>query len=355
MCYYPRMRFPVDGLFLDSHILKSGGYNAASKCFIVDLRNKDRIEYLCTFLPKFGFDLDSSEQIPCGMCEECRLDYAKEWAQRCMAEATLWKHNYFVTLTYDDEHLAECYDFTISRRTGEPGVFPCLVKDHLEKFKKDLRAYMKYHFNMDNIRTYECGEYGSKNGRPHFHILLYNCELPDLQVLKTYDVKGKTVTYCTSEIIEKTWSRGFITIGEVTWDSCSYVARYMLKKLIGKHNDQYLEACKNAGVTPQLNEFTNGSRRPGIGRAYYDMHKDSIYSVDKDVLTAGHVVKPCKYFDNLYDLENPGLLSELKMQRRKLGLLLQAQKMKGVSDIEAYHKRHIEISQRKLKKLVRTV
>lgn len=42
--------------------------------------------------------------IPCGNCIACRLQYSREWANRCMLESTYYEHNYFITLTYDYHH-----------------------------------------------------------------------------------------------------------------------------------------------------------------------------------------------------------------------------------------------------------
>lgn len=45
------------------------------------------------------------EQIPCGHCWACKLNYAAQWATRIMVECTNSEHNYFITFTYDDIHV----------------------------------------------------------------------------------------------------------------------------------------------------------------------------------------------------------------------------------------------------------
>ena len=47
------------------------------------------------------------QDVPCGKCINCKLDYAKEWALRIYHHASLEKENCFITLTYDNEHLPE--------------------------------------------------------------------------------------------------------------------------------------------------------------------------------------------------------------------------------------------------------
>lgn len=43
--------------------------------------------------------------LPCNVCIGCRLERARQWAMRCVDEASLYKDNSFLTLTFDDEHL----------------------------------------------------------------------------------------------------------------------------------------------------------------------------------------------------------------------------------------------------------
>ena len=50
---------------------------------------------------------DSILALPCGKCLPCRLNHAKEWAVRCVLESLDYESNYFLTLTYDDDHLPE--------------------------------------------------------------------------------------------------------------------------------------------------------------------------------------------------------------------------------------------------------
>ena len=45
--------------------------------------------------------------LPCGRCVGCRLERSRQWAVRCMHEASMHMFNSFVTLTYDDDHLPE--------------------------------------------------------------------------------------------------------------------------------------------------------------------------------------------------------------------------------------------------------
>ena len=42
--------------------------------------------------------------LPCGQCIGCRLERSRQWAVRCMHEASLHDSNCFITLTFDDDY-----------------------------------------------------------------------------------------------------------------------------------------------------------------------------------------------------------------------------------------------------------
>ena len=255
-------------------------------------------------------------EIPCMKCQSCRLDYSKEWMQRCMLEQKMWDHNEMLTLTYDEEHVPK--NIGCDTSTGEVLEVNTLRKKDVEKFLKDLRRYWKHHYNEDNIRFYMCGEYGELKGRPHYHLLMFNFNVRD----KEYYKKSQSgFDMYHSKIIEKIWGRGHIELNEISADTCAYVARYVLKKQKGTGAKDYY-ALK--GIEP---EYTNGSRRPGIGETYFRENKDKIYEYDKILLASkGGVqeIKPCKYYDRLFDAEEHDLMENIKERRKELAERIQA-------------------------------
>lgn len=250
------------------------------------------------------------QEIPCGKCISCRLEHSREWANRCMLEAKNYENNQFITLTYDEEHLPTTKGINI--KTGEVNyTYGTLKPEDLTKFMKDLRRYYEYHYGIDNIRFYACGEYGSKTERPHYHIIAFNLPIYDKEYLFT-NPKTQTKNY-TSEILSKIWKKGIVGIADVTWESCAYVARYVLKKAKGK------EAVEIWNDTGRKQEFTRMSRNPGIGKEYYEKHKDEIYEHDEIWLKnkKGAIkAKPCRYYDKLYDLDSPEIMEAIKKARR---------------------------------------
>lgn len=245
--------------------------------------------------------------IPCGKCVGCRLDYSKSWADRCLMELKYHKHSYFLTLTYDDEHLNYVELF------NNDGVIyerPTLVKEDFTKFMKRLR--FQYSLDHDNkLRFFMCGEYGGKTLRPHYHAIIFGLEIPDLKVYKQSSIGD---TYYTSEWLNKVWQKGFVVIGEANEQSCGYVARYTLKKAFNEdeslYNDSDLER-----------EFVNCSRRPGIAAQYFEDNPD-ILQYDTFALSTpngGVQVRPPRYFAKLAEKNKDFTLSLKQTKKEQLG------------------------------------
>lgn len=264
------------------------------------------------YVIRHGIRFDERVPVPCGQCLGCRLEYSRQWAVRCVLESMQWEHNYFLTLTYDPEHVPIRDHVRFDESSGEVLDYHqvmTLWPDDLKAFLKRLREHWRVNFEHTNIRFFACGEYGPANSRPHYHIILFNCPIPDLE-LDHYD---DGYAYYRSPIIEKKWGKGFCLITDFSYETAAYVARYMLKKHKGKDKDYY---DKN-GIVP---EFTRSSRRPGLAFDYYDKHKDKIYSFDKISIVNGDGkplnVRPPKYFDRLFDIENPEQLQYNKDKRK---------------------------------------
>jgi hypothetical protein len=158
----------------------------------------------------------------------------------------------------------------VDKKTGEVIKVASLYKKDLQDFMKRIRERWKRVHNNPNVRFYACGEYGEQNHRPHFHVILFNFVIPDLELIANKN--GFAVFQ--SEEVSKVWGMGNVTINRNSWLTAAYTARYMMKKRKGKWAKQeYAEA----GINP---EFCLCSRKPGIGYGYYEAHKDEIYSKD---------------------------------------------------------------------------
>lgn len=242
-------------------------------------------------------------KLPCRHCVGCRLDKSREWANRIVMEQVYYDESWFLTLTYDDEHLPPAYPTDPS--TGEIlSVHGTLVKKDLQDFLKRLR------FNSKQIlRYYAAGEYGTSTFRPHYHILIFGLHLDDLKLLRD-NFQGQP--YYTSDFISKCWPFGFHILGRVTWQSAAYVARYTMKKATHGFDKRYYEA---AAIEP---EFQTMSLRPAIGRRYLDDHPEIFEYSTFNVSTpyGGRKMTLPEYFKKVYKEQHPKEAFERSLRAR---------------------------------------
>lgn len=258
--------------------------------------------------------------LPCGRCIGCRIDYSRQWANRCMLELQSHDSSYFCTFTYDDDHVPRSY--YADPETGEAFQSLTLSKRDFQLLMKRIRK--KY--SDDHIRFFMSGEYGSETFRPHYHAILFGLHLDDLVPYKTVREGGEYYTYYNSPGLQECWPFGYVVVGEVTWESCAYTARYIMKKLKGKESEFY----GRHNIQP---EFSLMSRRPGLAREYYDTHPD-IYDYDKITISTpkgGKSFRPPRYFDKLFDVDCPEKSAELKALRAELAQKAQAAKLANTS------------------------
>ena len=234
--------------------------------------------------------------VSCKQCTGCRQEYARQWAMRNIHEASLWLNNIFITLTYNDQNLPEHNK---------------LVKKDFQDFMKRLRKHKKAN-TKNPIRFFHCGEYGEKFGRPHYHAILFNTNFNDRKPIPGQ----KNLT--TSDTLKKLWGKGHVSIGDVTFQSASYVAGYVQKKINGKQKeDHYRRIDKTTGETWVLpQEYATMSRRPGIAGLWFAKHKKDVYPSD-NIHINGKEMRPPKYYDNLFQEQNPLQMEQIKENRTK--------------------------------------
>lgn len=267
-------------------------------------------------------------QLPCGQCAGCRMDYARDWANRLMLELQSYDSDigscHFITLTISDSHIDDCGCSVSGRRGDLPelhvlrpyadpdsglllGWSHSLCKNDLQLFMKRLR---KQHPD-DRIRFFACGEYGSKSARPHYHLIVFGLHL-DLDDLTFYKKSGLGYNYMNSKSIAKIWPYGYNVVAPVTWESCCYVARYMMKKIKGE----------GAYVYDKFNlqePFTVMSRRPGIAHDYYENHGVDIETSSIVIGTeqGSRKFPPPRYLEKLFEFDDPEGAAKRKQVRRQ--------------------------------------
>ncbi|WNK14021.1 MAG: replication initiator protein [Microvirus sp.] len=221
--------------------------------------------------------------IPCGKCLGCIEARARNWAIRCVHESKCWENNCFITLTYNDENIHKNYS---------------LDKRDFVLFMKKLRR--KY---GNGIRFFHCGEYGENFHRPHHHACLFNHKFGDAVL---WSVRGN-VNIFTSKELSELWGYGYVTVGEVTYESAAYVARYVAKKMYGASGDIHY-----GDRTP---EYCSMSLRPGIGMYWFMRYGKSDVYVDDTVLFKGKKFRPPRYYDSIYDRIEPDRMLICKSDR----------------------------------------
>lgn len=235
-------------------------------------------------------------KVPCGKCIGCRLEYSRQWAVRCVHESQLHEENAFVTLTYSPEHLPEDHS---------------IHKEELQKFFKRLRKRI----GNGVFRYFACGEYGSQKQRPHYHAILFGYGFPDRQL---WSVTARGDRTYRSPLLEQVWTKGNSLIGDVTFESCAYVARYVTKKWKGETSDEV--NLQNALVDPETGEvhhiepeFCLMSRKPGIGSGWLESFKPD---TEKDFITLrGAKMAIPKYYDAQIEKAYPEEVEQRKRRR----------------------------------------
>lgn len=235
--------------------------------------------------------------LPCGTCVGCRLERARQWAMRCMDEASLYKENSFITLTFRPEVLSK-------RGAGLD------VRD-FQLFMKRLRKFT----GGQMIRYFHCGEYGSTFYRPHYHALLFNMGFPDRVYLK-HSKAGFPVYRSPS--LEAVWPHGFSSTTDVTWGSAAYVARYHMKKVGNVVADNHFVHPRTGEMLrPEYVTMSRGAKSRGtggLGKGWYQKYKSDVYPRDSRVIK-GIDTKPAKFYDSLYEAEDPEGFSSMKLDR----------------------------------------
>lgn len=173
------------------------------------------------------------------------------------------KASSFLTLTFDDQHLPK---------------FGQLEKKPLVDFFKRLRYF------YGPFRYVACGEYGELHRRPHYHVALFGMDFASDRLLYR-EARGGQPLY-TSSSLSRAWTAGNALIGDLTFESAAYIARYITKRVQGPGASPLPLACDpDTGELVMPNpEFLLCSRRPFIG---YDWWRQYGY---KDSFVHGRVI-----------------------------------------------------------------
>lgn len=162
----------------------------------------------------------SGLKTPCRQCWQCRENRINDWVGRCIAEKETSLATVAVTLTYGG---------------GDTAQSRFLRKSDMTAFFKALRN------DGHKVRYFMTGEYGSKKGRAHWHVVLFwQSKLPHVEF-------GKNITV-------PWWPHGLTFWQEGSTPGIRYVMKYINKE------DHDPDHSKTLGM----------SRKPILGARFFE-------------------------------------------------------------------------------------
>ena len=221
---------------------------------------------------RFGQGTSNLKQLPCGKCIGCRKARINEWCTRLQHELEYHKDSCFITLTYSDKWLPLCKS---------------ICKQILQRFLKRLRKEL----GDTKIRYFACGEYGKREDRPHYHLVVFGF-VPCLDDLYVACIKeGRK--YYGSRTILRLWPYGFNTVGTVSPASIRYICKYVQKVFFGELAEKVY-----AGRLPPF-----ALQSKGIGRTYCIQNRDRLQE-DLSIAIGHSRVNIPRYYSRLLGIPN---------------------------------------------------
>lgn len=209
--------------------------------------------------------------VPCGKCYACLVNRQRSWVYRMAAQMEVDKWPaYFFTLTYTDDNIPKT-------SKGEE----TLVKSDLQAFMKRFRSNVDYHCDKNGLdhwscQFYACGEYGTQTQRPHYHVLVFNCPPWIADYLHSLIKKSWKLSDLEPQLI-------MVTDLKLVFYITKYISKINQQKLHLRDEDKikyYLHNSLLSGAREmaeklmtdvyQEKPFALMSRRPAIGKSYYD-------------------------------------------------------------------------------------
>lgn len=241
--------------------------------------------------------------VPCGKCGSCMHNRRTEWSFRLREELIHAHSATFVTLTYSEENLPW------------GSYAPTLSKRDLQLFIKRLRKENASKW-PHQLRYYAVGEYGTETKRPHYHVLLFNCE---------------STIYSK---LEQIWGLGRVDLGNVSDASIHYVTKYHVNYDVSQDNGVH---HKVHSIQP---EFALMSRRPGIGSAYvgragsWNYENGVLYCIKDGYKQA----MPRYYRKKIFTEDQLKLMAEETMSKAQLDYWVEYNRLKklGIEDPDNY-------------------
>jgi hypothetical protein len=252
-------------------------------------------------------------------------------------ESYYWDDISFYTFTYNDENLPIIYEGNIitdnqhaPRYWYRKGGYATLYKKDMQDFLKRLR----FKIGKKAIKYYYCGEYGDKDGRPHYHAIIYGIKPRSHQ-----------------QEIEEIWGKGFAQGKPFIKNRAQYTAGYIQKKLYGKEGDQgYIQtvydkfgratATVHVNNTAILAPFSCMSK--GIGKQYILDHEEQLKR-EQVIRFDGRIIALPRYFIKQLNIQPWELLKKQELY----GIYEYTKMEKYLAEHKAYQPKRVEIDEKK--------
>lgn len=259
--------------------------------------------------PLSVFDKIQGIHIPvdCGKCPECIKKRTSQWSFRLRKEGDYSSSSYFITLTYDTQHVP-------ITKNG----YMTLNPEHVTLWLKRLRKISK-----EKIKYYYVGEYGSNTNRPHYHMIIFNANIED---------------------IETTWYYGSVHYGTVTGASIGYTLKYMIK-------DARIPMHKNDDRIPEFGRMSKGL---GIGyltaeTMYWHTDKRALLQRLCCVIDGKKVPMPRFYKERIYDVSHKWIIQKEAKRKYEENLEIRDRTINLAGEIEAHKAKFDKLKQSKYK------
>lgn len=163
--------------------------------------------------------------VGCRLCKQCKNQYINQWAGRCIAESKTANHTYYITLTYGRDEYGDSNHIRAA----------VLTYSDVQKYMKRIRK------TVGKFKYFAVGEYGERNGRAHWHVLLF-----------TEKPLSKKIRY-EENYIQEHWKDGWSFFRKFHLSHAYYVCKYIFKDAVDD-----LKIAKH-GM----------SKKPPIGHQYF--------------------------------------------------------------------------------------
>lgn len=251
----------------------------------------------------------------CDQCKGCRVRRRMELALRLEHESQFNEHSWFVTLTYNDEHLPAGGSVNIKA-----------IPDFIRMLRQKLRRKKI----KQKLRYFAVSEYGGQTGRAHYHLILFGPDFPDRKIsytkpsranhsesfIKLFGIGG--ARYYTSELLENVWGNGFAQLTSVSQATMQYVAKFHIDKVTGEKAAEYYSYTDESGNAYNLEpEQCRMSTNPGLGRKWIEKYWKCVYPRGYIIGHGGVKFAPPKYYDAWLEKNHPKVYLQVKEQRAK--------------------------------------